>query len=172
MQQNVKGQGSGQGQGQVSLGFFYFVLNSPILTRDVTCSVTLLGRKKYEEAMSDEHPPSKISLTILNPSDTNCFRDAFDGEITFIASFVPNCFSSTLFFKVLVQVSNLNLSNSLLKSEDIAKVHDQNLLHATLLKAVFPLPEEFQCNISAEIKIWWQCSSTVDTNSTGASPFS
>ena len=39
------------------------------------------------------------------------------------------------------------------KSEDIAKVHDQNLLHPTLFKVVFPLPEEFQCNISAEIKI-------------------
>ena len=44
---------------------------------------------------------------------------------------------------------------SLLKSEGIAEVHDQNLLHTTLLKVVFPLPEEFQYNISAEIKIWW-----------------
>ena len=26
------------------------------MTRDVTCSVTLLGRRKYEEAMSDKHP--------------------------------------------------------------------------------------------------------------------
>ena len=26
------------------------------MTRDVTCSVTLLRRKKYEEAMSDEQP--------------------------------------------------------------------------------------------------------------------
>ena len=38
------------------LSFFYFILNSPSLTRDVTCSVTLLGRKIYEGAMSDEHP--------------------------------------------------------------------------------------------------------------------
>ena len=98
---------------------------------------------------------SKIRLTSLSTSDTNSFRDAFDREIIFIASFVPNCFSSTIFFKAFIQVSNLNLFNSLLKSEDIAKVHDQNLLHATLLKAIFPLPEEFQCNISAEIKIWW-----------------
>ena len=37
------------------LGFFYFVLNSPTLTCDVTCSVTLLGQTKYEEAISDEH---------------------------------------------------------------------------------------------------------------------
>ena len=98
---------------------------------------------------------SKVSSKSLSTSDTNSFRDAFNGEIIFIASFVPNCFSSTIFFKVFIWVSNLNLSNSLLKSKDIAKVHDQNLLHATLLKAVFPLPEEFQCNISAEIKIWW-----------------
>ena len=40
------------------------------------------------------------------------------------------------------------------KSKDIAKIHDQNLFHPTLLKAVFPLPEEFQCNISAKTKIW------------------
>ena len=26
------------------------------MTRDVTCSVTLLGRKKHEKAMPDEHP--------------------------------------------------------------------------------------------------------------------
>ena len=31
------------------------------MTRDVTCSMTLLGRKKYEETMSDEHP-SKDSI--------------------------------------------------------------------------------------------------------------
>ena len=98
---------------------------------------------------------SKISLTSLSTSDTNSFRDAFNDEIIFIASFIPTCFSSTIFLKVFIWVSNLNLPRSLLKSEDIAKVHDQNLLHATLLKAVFPLPEEFQCNISAEIKTWW-----------------
>ena len=96
---------------------------------------------------------SKISLSTSGTA--NSFQDAFNGQIVFIASFVPNCFSSKIFFKVFIWVSNLNLSNSLLKSKDIAKVHDQNLLHATLLKAVFPLPEEFQCNISAEIKIWW-----------------
>ena len=38
------------------LGLFYFVLNSSPLIRDVTCSVTLLGGKYYEEAMSDKHP--------------------------------------------------------------------------------------------------------------------
>ena len=52
-----------------------------------------------------------------------------------------------MFFKVCIWVSNLNSSTSLLKSEDIAKVHAQNLFHAMLLKleVVFPLPEEFQC---------------------------
>ena len=98
---------------------------------------------------------SKINLTILSTSDNKSFRDAFNDEIIFIASFIPTCFSSTTFFKVFIWVSNLNLSRSLLKSEDIAKIHDQNLLHATLLNAVFPLPEKFQCNISAETKIWW-----------------
>ena len=34
----------------------YFILKSPALTRDVTCSATLLGRKTYEEAILDEHP--------------------------------------------------------------------------------------------------------------------
>ena len=43
---------------------------------------------------------------------------------------------------------------SLLKSKGIAKVDDQNLLQDAF-KEVFPLPEEFQCNISTEIKIWW-----------------
>ena len=69
----------------------------------------------------------------------------------------------------LVVATSLNLPRSLLKNEDIAKVLDQNLLHAMLLKEVFPLPGEFQYNISAEIKIWRYCSSTVDTSSTGAS---
>ena len=36
--------------------FILFYSELAPLTRDVTCSVTLLGRKKYEEAMSDEHP--------------------------------------------------------------------------------------------------------------------
>ena len=98
---------------------------------------------------------SKISFTSLSTSDTKSIRDAFNDEIIFIASFIPTCFSSTIFLKVFIWVSNLNLSRSLLKSKDIAKVHDQNLVHATLLKASFPLSKEFQCNISAEIKIWW-----------------
>ena len=58
---------------------------------------------------------------------------------------------------------------SLLKSEDIGKIFDENLSHATLLKELFPLPEEFQCNVSTEIKTWCWGSSTVDANSTGAS---
>ena len=40
-QKLIEGQGLGLG-----LGFFYFILNSSPLTRDVTCSVTLLGRTK------------------------------------------------------------------------------------------------------------------------------
>ena len=97
---------------------------------------------------------SKISLTSLSTSDTKSFRDAFNDEIIFIVSFIPTCFSSAIFFKDFIWISNLNLSRSLLKSEDIAKVHGQNI-HATLLKAVFPLalPEKFHCNISAEITI-------------------
>ena len=36
----------------LGLGLFYFILNTPSLTRDVTCS----RRKKYEEEMPDEQP--------------------------------------------------------------------------------------------------------------------
>ena len=93
---------------------------------------------------------SKISFTSLSTSDTKSIRDAFNDEIIFIASFIPTCFSSTIFLKVFIWVSNLNLSRSLLKSKDIAKVQDQKLLHATLLKPVFPLPEDFQSNTSVE----------------------
>ena len=46
-------------------------------------------------------------------------------------------------------MSDLILSRSLLKSKDIAKVQEQNLFHATLSKADFPLSEEFPSNISA-----------------------
>ena len=49
----------------LGIGFFYFVLNSPTLTRDVTCSATLLGRKKYKEAISDEHPPLFPFMVLL-----------------------------------------------------------------------------------------------------------
>ena len=93
---------------------------------------------------------SKISFTSLSTSDTNSFRDAFNNEIISIASFIPTCFSSTIFLGVFIWVSNLNLSRSLLKSKGIAKVQDQNLLYETLLKAVFPLSEEFQSNTSVE----------------------
>ena len=48
--------------------FLLFCFNSPILTRDVTCSVTLLGRKKYEEAMPDEHPlQHALIVTSMKP---------------------------------------------------------------------------------------------------------
>ena len=40
----------------VRLGLFYFILNSPPLTRDVTCSRLYLDDKKYEEQMSVEEP--------------------------------------------------------------------------------------------------------------------
>ena len=33
----------------------------------------------------------------------------------------------------------------------ITEVHDENLLHATLLKVVLPFSEEFQCGLFAEI---------------------
>ena len=69
---------------------------------------------------------SKTRLTSISTSDTNSFRDAFN-EIIFFASFIPTCFSSAIFFKVFIWAFNLNLSTSLLKREDIAKVHDQNL---------------------------------------------
>ena len=98
---------------------------------------------------------SKISFTSLSTSDTKSIRDAFNDEIIFIASFIPTCFSSTIFLKVFIWVSNLNLSRSLVKSEDIAKVLDQNLLHATLLKTVFPLSKAFQSNTSTG-KIFWR----------------
>ena len=48
------------------LNFFNFVLNSPPLTRDVTCSVTLLGRKIYEEAMSDNTLIKNVILIFLS----------------------------------------------------------------------------------------------------------
>ena len=37
------------------------------------------------------------------------------------------------------------------KMRTFAEVHDQNLHHATLLNAVFPFSEEFQCGLFAEI---------------------
>ena len=80
---------------------------------------------------------SKISSTSSSISDASSFRDAFNDEIIFIVSFIPTCFSSATFLQIFIWVSNLNLSRSLLKI----------YLHATLLKAVFPLLEEFQCNI-------------------------
>ena len=52
---------------------------------------------------------SKISLTNLSTPDINSFRDTFNDEIIFIASFIPTCFSSTIFFKVFIWVFNLNL---------------------------------------------------------------
>ena len=86
---------------------------------------------------------STISLTSLGTSDNNSFRDAFNDEIIFIASYVATCFLSAIFFKVFIWISNLNFFMSLINSEGITKVDDENILYAKLLKAVFPLPEEF-----------------------------
>ena len=87
---------------------------------------------------------AKISLTSLRASHTNSFLDAFNDEIIVTVSFIPTCFSSTIWVKVFSWVSNLNLCRSLLKTKTFAEVHDQNLHHAMLLKAVFPFSEEFQ----------------------------
>ena len=38
------------------LGLFYFILNSPPLIHDVTCSRLYLDGNKYEEEMSDRQP--------------------------------------------------------------------------------------------------------------------
>ena len=86
----------------------------------------------------------KISLTSLSSSDTNCFWDVFNDEIIVIASFIATCFSSTISVKFFSRISNLNLCRSLLKKKTFAEVYDPNLVHATLLKAVFLLSEEFQ----------------------------
>ena len=64
---------------------------------------------------------SKISWTSLSTSDTYSFQHAFNDETIFIASFISTCFLSKIFFKV----------------------HDQNRIHAILLKAVFALSQEF-----------------------------
>ena len=61
----------------------------------------------------------KISWTSLTTSDTNSFWDAFNDELIVMASFIPTCFSSTLWVKVFSWVSNLNSYSSLLKNEDI-----------------------------------------------------
>ena len=87
-----------------------------------------------------------ISFTSLSTSDTNSFRDAFNDEIIFIASFIPTCFSSAIFLKVFIWVYNLNLSRSSIKSKNIAKVQDHNLPKSSSS----PLSEEFQSNTSAK----------------------
>ena len=60
-----------------------------------------------------------------------------------MASFIPTYFSSTMWVKVFSWVSNLI-------TKAFAEVHDQNLHHETLLKAVFPFSEEFQCGLFVE----------------------
>ena len=53
---------------------FFFIINSPSLTRDVTCSRLYFDGKKYEEAVSDEHPLTggDIKFVILNSFLTLC----------------------------------------------------------------------------------------------------
>ena len=46
---------------ELGLRFFYFILNSPPLSRDVTSSVILFWRKIFEEAMLDEYPHDETS---------------------------------------------------------------------------------------------------------------
>ena len=96
---------------------------------------------------------SKISSTGLNTSDTNSLRDAFGDEYEYCFFYYKLFFINNIFQSFYLDFS-ITFSMSLLKREDIAKVHDQNPLHATRFKALFPLPEEFQCNISVEIKTW------------------
>ena len=52
------------------------------------------------------------------------------------------------------------------------EIHDQNLLHATLLKAVFPFSEEFQYGLSAEIyyEHSWQLLQLLDKKNGGSIP--
>ena len=42
---------------RVSVRFLLFYYELVLLTSDVTCSKLYFDRKKYEEVMSDEHPP-------------------------------------------------------------------------------------------------------------------
>ena len=53
-----------------------------------------------------------------------------------------------------------------------AEVHDQNLLHATLLKVVLLSSEEFHCSISAEIyyEYNWQPYQLFDKNNDNSIP--
>ena len=90
---------------------------------------------------------SKISLTSLSISDTNSVQDASNDEMLLLPLLFQLAFYQQYFWKFARNTnSNLNLSRLLLKSEDIAKVQDQNLFHPMRLKlkAVLPLPEEFQ----------------------------
>ena len=53
-------------------------MNSPPLTRDITCSRLYLDGKKYDEAMSDEHPlmdwSNDSTWTILRVAIKNVTR--------------------------------------------------------------------------------------------------
>ena len=44
---------------RVKVRFLLFYYELGPLTRDVTCSKLYFDGKKYEEAMSDEHPPEQ-----------------------------------------------------------------------------------------------------------------
>ena len=50
---------------RVRAKFLVFYSELAPLTRDVTCSVTLLRQKVYEEAMSDEHPHNAVHINCI-----------------------------------------------------------------------------------------------------------
>ena len=64
---------------------FILFQTRPALTRDVTCSVTLLGWKRHEEAISDDNPPYYFSSFCINQSYyvCNCNHHCFHGCITY-----------------------------------------------------------------------------------------
>ena len=106
----------------------------------------------------------KISLTSLSTSNTNNFWDVFNDKIIVMVSFIPTTFLSTIRVEGFSWVSNLNLCRSLLKSKDLCWSSWPNLLHTTLLKAVFPLSEEFRWGLFAEIyyEYSWQLFQLLD----------
>ena len=108
---------------------------------------------------------SKISLTILGTSDTHSFRDAFNDGIIFTASFIQN------FINNMIQGFQLALlSKPLLKTEDNRLSLWANHFHTSLIKEVFLLSEEFQCNLSAKIsyEYSWQLYQLFDKKISGS----
>ena len=67
---------------------FILFQTRPALTRDVTCSVTLLGWKRHEEAISDDNPRYYFSSFCINQSYyvCNCNHHCFHGCIIYCRS--------------------------------------------------------------------------------------